>query len=41
VGISWLVLKIGPFYTLFLLALFVFGLTRLFLNKISSNKKTI
>jgi subtilisin family serine protease len=29
VGISWLALKIGPLYTLSLLVLFVFGLTRL------------
>jgi len=41
VGISWLALKIGPLYTLSLLAIFVFGLTRFFLKKISSNKKTI
>jgi len=41
VGISWLALKIGPLYTLSLLALVVLGLTRLFLNKISSHKKTI
>jgi hypothetical protein len=32
VGISWMSLKIGPLYTLFLLALFIFGLTRLVSN---------
>ena len=41
VGISWLALKIGPLYTLSLLAIFVFGLTRLFFKIISSKKKTI
>jgi hypothetical protein len=41
VGISWLALKIGPLFTLSLLALFVFGLTRLFFKKILPNKKTI
>jgi hypothetical protein len=32
VGISWLALKIGPLYTLSLLALFIFGLTRIVSN---------
>jgi len=41
VGISWLVLKMGPMFTISFLVLFVFCLTRFFLKKISSNKKTI
>jgi len=41
VGFSWLALKIGPLYTLSLLAFFVFVMSRLFLKKISSDKKAI
>jgi hypothetical protein len=39
VGISWLALKIGPLYTLSLLALFVFGLTRLISNRMLKRRK--
>jgi hypothetical protein len=41
VGISWLALKLGPLFTISLMALFVFGLIRLFSNKTFSNNKTI
>jgi hypothetical protein len=41
VGISWLALKLGPLFTISLMALFVFCLIRLFSNKTFSNKKTI
>ena len=41
VGVSWLALKIGPLYTLFLLALFVFGMTRLISNKMLKRRKSL
>ncbi|MDH4207153.1 MAG: hypothetical protein OEV45_16655, partial [Desulfobacteraceae bacterium] len=40
VGISWLALKMGPMFTIFFMVLIVFGLIRLFSNKMFSNKKT-
>jgi subtilisin family serine protease len=39
VGISWLALKIGPLFTLSLLVLFVFGLTRLISNRMLNRRK--
>jgi subtilisin family serine protease len=41
VGISWLALKIGPLYTLSLLALFVFGLTRLISHRMLKRRKSL
>jgi subtilisin family serine protease len=41
VGISWLALKLGPLFTISLMALFVFGLIRFFSKKTYSNKKMI
>ncbi|MCJ7541261.1 MAG: S8 family serine peptidase, partial [Desulfobacterales bacterium] len=41
VGISWLALKMGPLFTISLMALFVFGLIRFFSKKTYSNKKMI
>ncbi|MDH3721999.1 MAG: hypothetical protein OER74_10925, partial [Desulfobacteraceae bacterium] len=41
VGISWLALKLGPLFTISLMALFVFGLIRFFSNKTFFNKKRI
>ncbi|HSQ85937.1 MAG TPA: CFI-box-CTERM domain-containing protein, partial [Desulfobacterales bacterium] len=41
VGFSWLALKIGPLYTLSLLALFVFGLTRLVSNRMLKRRKSL
>ena len=41
VGISWLALKMGPMFTISFIALFVFGLIRLFSKKMFSNRKTI
>lgn len=41
VGISWLALKMGLVFTLCGMVFFVFGLIRLFSNKMFSNRKTI
>lgn len=41
VGISWLSLKIGPLYTLSLLALFVLGLTWLISNRMLKKRMTL
>jgi len=41
VGISWLALKLGPLFTISLMALFVFGLIRFFSKKTFLNKKRI
>jgi hypothetical protein len=41
VGISWLALKMGPMFFISFIALFVFGLIRLFSKKTFSNSKTI
>jgi subtilisin family serine protease len=41
VGISWLALKLGPLFTISLMALFVLGLIRFFSKKTFLNKKRI
>jgi len=41
VGISWLALKMGPMFAISFIALFMFGLIRLFSKKTFSNRKTI
>jgi hypothetical protein len=41
VGISWLALKMGPMFAISFIALFVFGLIRLFSKTTFSNRKNI